>query len=97
MQFAGVLSQGVSLPLSSFLPLLHNAYSRATDGVVAGDGDAFHDDHAVADKLVDKWLSRQFNGPEEEDENRGSTMINPRSLSWASGVLVSDWSFADGK
>lgn len=39
-------------------------------------------------KLVDKWLSRQFNGPEEEDENRGSTMINPRSLSWASGVLV---------
>ncbi len=29
-------------------------------------------------KLVDKWLSRQFNGPEEEDENRGSTMINRR-------------------
>ncbi len=97
MQFAGVLSQGVSLPLCSFLPLLHNAYSMVTDGAVAGDGDAFHDDHAAADELVDKWLSRQFNGPEEEDEKRGSTMINRRSLSWALDVLVSDWSFADGK
>ncbi len=97
MQFAGVLSQAVSLPLCSFLPLLRNGCFRGPDGAVAGDGDAFHDDHAVAMKLVDKWLSRQFNGPEEEDENRGSTMINPRSLSWASGVLAGDWSFADGK
>lgn len=40
----------MSLPLSSFLPLLHNAYSGRPDGVVAGDGDAFHDDHAVADE-----------------------------------------------
>ncbi len=97
MQFAGVLSRAVSLPLSSFLPLLHNAYSRRPDGAVAGDGDAFHDDHAAAMKLVDKWLSRQFNGPEEEDENHGSTMINRRLLSWALGVLSGDWSFADGK
>ncbi len=30
MQFAGVLSGAASLPLYSFLPLLHNAYSGAT-------------------------------------------------------------------
>ncbi len=50
MQFAGVLSQGGEFALSSFLPLLHNAYSRATRWRCAGDGDAFHDDHAVADE-----------------------------------------------
>ncbi len=88
MQFAGVLSQGGEFALSSFLPLLRNAYSRATRWRVAGDGDAFHDDHAVADEAGGKWLSRQFNGPEEEDEKPWVTMINPRSLSWASGVLV---------
>ena len=39
-------------------------------------------------KLVDKWLSRQFNGPEEEDEKPWVNDDKPVSLSWASGVLV---------
>lgn len=39
-------------------------------------------------KLVDKWLSRQFNGPEEEDEKPWVNDDKPRSLSWALGVLV---------
>ena len=29
-------------------------------------------------KLIDKWLSRQFNGTDEEDENPGWKMINRR-------------------
>lgn len=49
MQFAGVLSQGGEFAFVLF-SLLHNAYSGRPDGVVAGDGDAFHDDHAVADE-----------------------------------------------
>lgn len=48
-------------------------------------------------KLVDKWLSRQFNGPEEEDENRGSTMINPGHCRGLRAFWSGDWSFADGK
>ena len=39
-------------------------------------------------KLVDKWLSRQFNGPEEEDEKPWVNDDKPQALSWALGVLV---------
>ncbi|MFP1455629.1 hypothetical protein ACLB1O_26785 [Escherichia coli] len=49
MQFAGVLSQGgeFAFVLICFFATL---IPGRPDGAVAGDGDAFHDDHAVADE-----------------------------------------------
>ena len=51
MQFAGVLSQGGGVCLC---PLFYRFFTTLIpgrpDGAVAGDGDAFHDDHAAADE-----------------------------------------------
>lgn len=38
-------------------------------------------------KLIDKWLSRQFNGTDEEDEKPWVKMITA-GLWWVSGALV---------
>ncbi len=56
MQFAGVLSQG-----GEFAFVLFSIAS--SQRLFQGDQMA-----PLLMKLVDKWLSRQFNGPEEEDE-----------------------------
>ena len=56
MQFAGVLSQG-----GEFAFVLFSTASSQL--LFQGDQMA-----PLLMKLVDKWLSRQFNGPEEEDE-----------------------------
>lgn len=55
MQFAGVLSQGGEF---AFVLFSTASSQRLFQG----------DQMALLMKLVDKWLSRQFNGPEEEDE-----------------------------
>lgn len=89
MQFAGVLSQGGEFAFVLFS-------TASSQRLFQGDQMALllvtvtlsMMTTPLLMKLVDKWLSRQFNGPEEEDENHGSTMINRRSLSWALGVLV---------
>ncbi len=88
MQFAGVLSQGGEFAFVLFS-------SASSQRLFLGDQMALllvtvtlsMMTTPLLMKLVDKWLSRQFNGP-EEDENHGSTMINRRLLSWALGVLV---------
>ncbi len=78
MQFAGVLSQGGEFAFVLFS-------TASSQRLFRGDQMALllvtvtlsMMTTPLLMKLVDKWLSRQFNGPEEEDENRGSTMINP--------------------
>ncbi|MFP1453307.1 hypothetical protein ACLB1N_27540 [Escherichia coli] len=51
MQFAGVLSQGGEFAFVLFSTASsQRCIPGRPDGVVAGDGDAFHDDHAVADE-----------------------------------------------
>lgn len=79
MQFAGVLSQGGEFAFVLFstassqrlfqgdqmaLLLVTVTLSMMTTPLVM--------------KLIDKWLSRQFNGTDEEDENPGWKMINRR-------------------
>ncbi|EFZ2468871.1 glutathione-regulated potassium-efflux system protein KefB [Shigella flexneri] len=56
MQFAGVLSQGGEFAFVLFS-------TASSQRLFQGDQMA-----PLLMKLVDKWLSRQFNGPEEEDE-----------------------------
>ncbi|EEZ9421735.1 glutathione-regulated potassium-efflux system protein KefB [Escherichia coli] len=56
MQFAGVLSQGGEFAFVLFS-------TASSQRLFQGDQMAL-----LLMKLVDKWLSRQFNGPEEEDE-----------------------------
>lgn len=56
MQFAGVLSQGGEFAFVLFS-------TASSQRLFQGDQMA-----SLLMKLVDKWLSRQFNGPEEEDE-----------------------------
>ncbi|SRN35825.1 glutathione-regulated potassium-efflux system protein KefB [Shigella flexneri] len=56
MQFAGMLSQGGEFAFVLFS-------TASSQRLFQGDQMA-----PLLMKLVDKWLSRQFNGPEEEDE-----------------------------
>lgn len=48
-------------------------------------------------KLVDKWLSRQFNGPEEEDEKPWVNDDKPGHCRGLWTFWAGDWSFVDGK
>lgn len=50
MQFAGVLSQGGEFAFVLFSTASSQRLFGRPDGAVAGDGDAFHDDHAAADE-----------------------------------------------
>lgn len=89
MQFAGVLSQGGEFAFVLFS-------TASSQRLFRGDQMALllvtvtlsMMTTPLLMKLVDKWLSRQFNGPEEEDEKPWVNDDKPGSLSWASGVLV---------
>ncbi|XNM71901.1 hypothetical protein ACLK11_19195 [Escherichia coli] len=89
MQFAGVLSQGGEFAFVLFS-------TASSQRLFQGDQMALllvtvtlsMMTTPLLMKLVDNGYPASLTDRKKKTKNRGSTMINPRSLSWASGVLV---------